>query len=59
MAPSDSIWGNITSSKGTSGIFFFLNGTPIAWWSKKQIVTAQSTCEADYTALTTLAIAAQ
>lgn len=41
-ASSDSSWGNITSSKGTSGIFFFVNGFPIAWWSKKQTVTAQS-----------------
>ncbi|KAI0993446.1 hypothetical protein K3495_g14738 [Podosphaera aphanis] len=58
-ASSDSSWGNITSSKGTSGIFFFVNGSPIAWWSKKQTVTAQSTCEAEYAALATLAIAAQ
>lgn len=32
-ASSDSSWGNIKSSKGTSGIFFFINGSPIAWWS--------------------------
>ena len=52
-ASSDSSWGNITSSKGTSGIFFFINGSPIAWWSKKQTVTAQTTCESEFAALTT------
>lgn len=58
-ASSDSSWGNISSPKGTSGIIFFIGGSPIAWWSKKQTVTAQSTCEAEYDALTKLAIAAQ
>ncbi|KAI0992174.1 hypothetical protein K3495_g16012 [Podosphaera aphanis] len=46
-ASTDSSWGNITSSKGTSGNLFMINGFPIAWWSKKQTVTAQSTCEAE------------
>lgn len=36
-----------------------INGSPIAWWSKKQKMTAQSTCEAEYAALTALAIAAR
>lgn len=58
-ASSDSSWGNITSSKGTSGILFLINNTPIAWWSKKQTVTAQSTCEAEYAALTSLSVAAR
>ncbi|KAI1003697.1 hypothetical protein K3495_g4512 [Podosphaera aphanis] len=47
------------SSRGTSGILFFINGFPIAWWSKKQTGTVQSTCEAEYAALTTFAVAAQ
>lgn len=47
------------SSKDTSGNIFFINGTPVAWSSKKQTITAQSTCEAEYVALTTLAVTAQ
>ncbi|KAI0995643.1 hypothetical protein K3495_g12540 [Podosphaera aphanis] len=58
-ASSDSSWGNITSSKGISGILFLINNTPIAWWFNKQTVTAQSTCEAEYAALAKLAVAAQ
>lgn len=58
-ASSDSSWGNIHSSKGTSGVIFLVNDSPIAWWSNKQSVTAQSTCEAEYAALTKLAIIAQ
>lgn len=58
-ASSDSSWGTTSCPKGTSGIIFFVNDSPIAWWSKKQTITAQSRCEAEYVALTTLAIAAQ
>lgn len=58
-ASSDSSWGSATSSKGTTGNIFLVGGSPIAWWSKKQTVTAQSTCEAEYAALTSLAVAAQ
>lgn len=58
-ASSDSTWGNNTSSKGISGNLFLINSTPIAWSSKKQSVTAQSTCEAEYAALTTLDVSAQ
>ncbi|KAI1001787.1 hypothetical protein K3495_g6415 [Podosphaera aphanis] len=54
-ASSDSSWGNSLSSKGTSGVLFLIGGSPIAWWSKKQTITAQSTCEAEYAALTKLA----
>ncbi|KHJ35411.1 hypothetical protein EV44_g4174 [Erysiphe necator] len=36
-----------------------INGSPIAWWSKKQTMIAQSTCEAEYAALTSLVIAAR
>ncbi|KAI0995091.1 hypothetical protein K3495_g13090, partial [Podosphaera aphanis] len=58
-ASSDSSWGNIFSSKGTSGILFLIGESPIAWWSNKQTVTAQSTCEAEYAALTKLATIAR
>ncbi|KAI1007746.1 hypothetical protein K3495_g477 [Podosphaera aphanis] len=58
-ASSDSSWGSTTSSRGTSGNIFFICGTPIAWTSKNKTVTAQSTCEAEYAALTTLTVTAQ
>lgn len=58
-ASSYSSWGGKLSPKATSGVIFFVNNSPIAWWSKKQTITAQSTCEAEYSALTTLAFAAQ
>ncbi|KAI1005710.1 hypothetical protein K3495_g2507 [Podosphaera aphanis] len=50
---------NINSSKGTTGNFILINGTPIAWWSNKQTITAQSSCEAEYTALSALAVIAK
>ena len=58
-ASSDSSWGSSVCSKGTTGNLFLIGGSPIAWWSKKQKITAQSTCEAEYAALTSLAIVAR
>ncbi|KAI0998335.1 hypothetical protein K3495_g9864 [Podosphaera aphanis] len=49
----------MNTSKGTTGNLFLINNTPIAWWSKKQTVTAQSSCEAEYTALSSLAVASK
>lgn len=37
--------------KSISGNIFFLNKAPISWYSKKQIVVALSSCEAEYIAL--------
>jgi hypothetical protein len=42
--------GDVDSRKSTSGVFFFLNTSPIAWQSTKQSMVAQSSCEAEYVA---------
>ena len=59
LASSDSSWGTTTQSKATSGNVFMLNGAPIAWLAKRQSLTAQSTCEAEYIAACTLSTTAQ
>ena len=50
-ASSDSSWGSAWSPRGTTGNVFLIGGAPVAWLSKKQSMTAQSTCEAEYEAL--------
>lgn len=50
-ASSNSSSGNTTSSKGKSGCLFLINNSLVVWWSIKQILSAQSTCEAEYSAL--------
>ena len=50
-ASSDSSWGSTWSPRGTTGNVFLIGGAPVAWLSKKQSMTAQSTCEAEYEAL--------
>jgi hypothetical protein len=48
---SDSDWGgDKTDRRSTSGYVMQYNGVSIAWCSKKQQVTALSTCEAEYIA---------
>ncbi|KAK2361452.1 secreted RxLR effector protein [Trifolium repens] len=48
---SDSDWcGDITDRKSTSGYIFKFNGAAISWCTKKQEVTALSSCEAEYIA---------
>lgn len=42
--------GDVDTSKSTSGVIFFLSGSPITWQSMKQKVVAQSSCEAEYIA---------
>ena len=42
--------GDVDASKSTTGVIFFLTGSPITWQSKKQKVVAQSSCEAEYIA---------
>jgi hypothetical protein len=48
---SDSDWsGDITDRKSTSGYVFKFNNAAISWCTKKQAVTALSSCEAEYIA---------
>ncbi|KAK2439455.1 putative mitochondrial protein [Trifolium repens] len=48
---SDSDWcGDITDRKSTSGYVFKFNNVAISWCTKKQAVTALSSCEAEYIA---------
>jgi hypothetical protein len=48
---SDSDWcGDRIDRRSTSGYVFLLNGAAISWSSKKQPVTALSSCEAEYVA---------
>jgi hypothetical protein len=42
--------GDVDDRKSTSGILYFLGGSPIAWQSQKQRVVALSSCEAEYIA---------
>jgi len=39
-ASTDSSWGSTISPQGTSGNVFLVGGSPIAWWAKKQTLTA-------------------
>jgi hypothetical protein len=47
--------GDVDSRKSTSGVIFFLGGSPISWQSTKQKVVALSSCEAEYIAAATAA----
>jgi len=48
---SDSDWcGDLTDRKSTSGYVFKFNDAAISWCTKKQPVTALSSCEAEYIA---------
>ena len=42
--------GDVDAWKSTTGVIFFLGGSPITWQSTKQKVVAQSSCEAEYIA---------
>ena len=42
------------TSRSVTGYVAFMAGAPVAWFSKKQRVTATSTCEAEYIALSAL-----
>ena len=51
---SDADWGGCpTTRRSTTGVVFTLGGAAVSWTSKKQQGTALSTCEAEYSALTT------
>ncbi|ODM15554.1 hypothetical protein SI65_09157 [Aspergillus cristatus] len=50
-AYADSAYANSAKNRSTTGFVFFINGTPITWTSRKQSVTAQSSTEAEYMAV--------
>ena len=50
-AYADSAYANSAKNRSTTGFIFFIDGTPIAWTSRKQSVTAQSSTEAEYMAV--------
>lgn len=47
----DSAYANSAGYKSTTGYIIMMDGTPITWTSRKQSVTAQSTTEAEYMAV--------
>lgn len=47
--------GDINDRKSTTGAMFFLGSSPVTWFSQKQKVVAQSSCEAEYIAAATAA----
>lgn len=51
-AASDASWAKSDDAHSVSGNVFLVNGTPVAWLSKKQLMIALSTCEAEYIAAT-------
>lgn len=53
---SDADWGGCkTTRRSTSGYLFLMSGGPISWRSRKQTVTATSSCKAEYIAACTAA----
>lgn len=59
IGSSDSSWSTAAQAKATTGNIFLFNGTPVAWRAKRQSLTAQSTCEAEYVAASTAATQAR
>lgn len=52
---TDASYGDNWDRKSTSGEIIILNGGPITWSSRKQKITAQSTVESEYIAMSDLA----
>lgn len=59
LGSSDSSWSTASQARATTGNVFLINGSPIAWKAKRQSLTAQSTCEAEYVAASTAATQAR
>ena len=51
VAYADSAYANSVRNRSTTGFVFMINGSPVAWNSRKQTVTAQSSTEAEYMAV--------
>lgn len=51
IAYADSAYANSARNRSTTGFIFMLDGAPIAWASRKQSITAQSSTEAEYMAV--------
>ena len=51
VAYADSAYANSVRSRSTTGFVFMINGSPVTWNSRKQTVTAQSSTEAEYMAV--------
>ena len=51
VAYTDSAYTNSVRSRSTTGFIFMINGSPVCWNSRKQTVTAQSSTEAEYMAM--------
>ena len=50
-AYADSAYANSARNRSTTAFVFMIDGTPITWMSRKQLVTAQSSTEAEYMAV--------
>ena len=49
---SDSDWaGDVSDRKSTSAYVFMIAGSAVSWCSRKQTITATSSCEAEYVAM--------
>lgn len=51
VAYADSAYANSVRSRSTTRFVFMINGSPVTWNSRKQTVTAQSSTEAEYMAV--------
>ena len=51
IAYADSAYTNSARNQLTTRFIFMIDGTPIIWMSRKQSITAQSSTEAEYMAL--------
>ena len=48
---ADAAYANARQFKSTTGFCYMINGAPVSWTSKRQSITAQSTTESEYIAL--------
>src|SRR5438046_7592921 len=49
---ADAAYANARLFRSTTGFCFLISGAPVSWTSKRQSITAQSTTESEYIALT-------